>query len=233
MKPTGTVTSRRRLAGRGRGRGDSVVLPVRPGRRGAGAGQPVQRDVVEDVVPGEVARRAARRRRRGRSCSRRRCRGRASRRPGRRGSPAGRSRSSAAGWPAPGSSRSRSARNVGDRVGRRAFLRRCPSAGGTRQRRHEQVGVDAEQPLGCLAAHRVGDAGAHVAALGDVAGVAEAAHQLRPGPRDAAEVPAELGRLAGEAVAGQGRQHEVERVLGAAAVRGRVGERADACRAAR
>ena len=71
------------------------------------------------------------------------------------------------------------------------------------------------QPLGCLAAHRVGDGGAHVAALGDVAGVAEAAHQLRPGLRDAAGVPAELGRLAGEAVAGQGRQHQVERVLGA------------------
>ena len=87
--------------------------------------------------------------------------------------------------------------------------------------------MDAEQPLGRLAAHRVGDGGAHVAALGDIAGVAEAVHQLRPGLRDAADVPAELGGLAGEAVAGQGRQHEVERVLGASAVRGRVGERAD------
>ena len=87
--------------------------------------------------------------------------------------------------------------------------------------------MDAEQPLGRLAAHRVGDGGAHVAALGDVAGVAEAVHQLRPRLRDAAGVPAELGRLAGEAVAGQGRQHEVERVLGVAAVSGRVGQRAD------
>ena len=87
--------------------------------------------------------------------------------------------------------------------------------------------MDADQPLGCLAAHRVGDGGAHVAALGDVAGVAEAVHQLRPRLRDAAGVPAELGRLAREAVAGHGRQHEVERVLGASAVRGRVGERAD------
>src|SRR5262249_31237824 len=32
------------------------VLPVRPRRRGPGAGQPVHRDVVEDVVPGEAAR---------------------------------------------------------------------------------------------------------------------------------------------------------------------------------
>jgi hypothetical protein len=55
--------------------------------------------------------------------------------------------------------------------------------------------VDAEQPVGCLAAHRVGDRGAHVAALGDVAGVAQAVRQLRPRLRDAAGVPADLGRL--------------------------------------
>jgi hypothetical protein len=72
-----------------------------------------------------------------------------------------------------------------------------------------------------------GDDGTHVAALGDVAGVAEAVHQLGPGAGDAGGVPADLGRLAGEAVAGQGRQHEVERVLGASAVRGRVRERVD------
>ena len=41
--------------------------------------------------------------------------------------------------------------------------------------------MDADQALGRLAAHRVGDDGTHVAALGDVAVVAEAAHQLRPG----------------------------------------------------
>ena len=93
--------------------------------------------------------------------------------------------------------------------------------------------MDAEQPLGRLAAHRVGDEGAHVAALGDVAGVAEAVHQLRPRAGDAAGLPAELGRLAREAVAGQGRQHEVECVLGVATVRRRVGQRADRSRAAR
>src|SRR6266480_2381155 len=32
----------------------SPVFPVRPGRRGPGAGQPVHSDVVEDVVPGET-----------------------------------------------------------------------------------------------------------------------------------------------------------------------------------
>src|SRR3954454_10745949 len=34
----------------------SSALPVRPGGRGAGTGQPVRRDVVQDVVTGEVAR---------------------------------------------------------------------------------------------------------------------------------------------------------------------------------
>ncbi len=74
--------------------------------------------------------------------------------------------------------------------------------------------MDADQPLGRQAAHRVGDRRADVTALGDVAGVAEALHQLRPGLRDAAGPPAELGRLGRESVPGDGRQHEVERVLG-------------------
>ena len=82
-------------------------------------------------------------------------------------------------------------------------------------------------PSGALAAHRVRDSGAHVTALRDVARVAQPLHQRRPRARDAAGIPAELGRRAGEAVAGQGRQHQVEGVLGAAAVRRRVGERAD------
>jgi hypothetical protein len=73
----------------------------------------------------------------------------------------------------------------------------------------------------------VGDGGALVAALGDVARVAEAAHQLRPCLRDAARVPADLGRLGREAIAGQGRQHEVERILGGTAVRDGVREGAD------
>jgi hypothetical protein len=105
---------------------------------------------------------------------------------------------------------------------RRQFVRggvwRRVAAG---QPRQEQVHVDAGQPVGRLAAHRVGDGGAHVAALGDVAGVAETAHQLRAGAGDPADVPADLGRLGGEAVAGQGRQHEVECILGLSAVRGR------------
>ena len=142
--------------------------------------------------------------------------------------PAGRSRSSAAVWPLQEVAEAAHPER-GERVERRAFLSRIPPAAGRAMASpaDEQVQVDTDQPLGCLAAHRVGDDGAHVATLGDVAGVAEAVHQLRPGLPDAAGVPADLGRLAREAVAGQRRQHEVERVLGASALRGRVGERTD------
>ena len=99
-----------------------------------------------------------------------------------------------------------------------------PAGGSGAQRRHEQVHVDAGQPLGRLAAHHVGDDGAQVAPLGHVAGIAEPAHQLRPGPGGAADVPADLRRLGGEAVSGQGRQHQVERILGRSAGYDRVGQ---------
>ena len=56
---------------------------------------------------------------------------------------------------------------------------------------------------GGTARARASDSGAHIAALCDVAGVAEAAHQLRPSLPGATDVPAEFGRLIGEPVAGQ------------------------------
>ena len=85
----------------------------------------------------------------------------------------------------------------------------------------------ADQALDRLATHQVRNEGTHVAALGDVAGVAEAVHQLRPRACGAAGVPAELGRLARETVARQGRQHQVECIAGGATVGSRVGQRAD------
>ena len=99
--------------------------------------------------------------------------------------------------------------------------RSCSESAGSgppRQPRDEQVEVHTEQPVGCLARHRVRDGGALIAALGHVAGVAEPVHQFRPGLRDAAGVPAELGRLSREGIAGYGREHDVERVLGASTV---------------
>jgi hypothetical protein len=46
----------RGLAGRRGAGGGLSAVPLRPGRRGPGAGQPVQGDVVQDVVAGEIAR---------------------------------------------------------------------------------------------------------------------------------------------------------------------------------
>ena len=71
------------------------------------------------------------------------------------------------------------------------------------RRSPEQVEVDAEQPVGRLAAHEIGDECAHVTTLGDKAGVAKPVHELRPGLGNAARVPASLSGLAGETVAGQ------------------------------
>ena len=219
MKPNGIVGRRQRLGARGR-RVRPVGLPVRPGRGGPGARQPIERDVVEDVVTGQI--------------------------------PGGLALDEGAhdlvvgvrvvvGHPGREGDR-RVEQAVADRLRARGHLDEVAVSGpteggellgrgpllvgvrrhGAAQSRHEQVRVDADQPVGSLAAHRVGDAGADVAALSHVAGVAESAHQLGPGACRPAEIPADLGRLAGEAVPGQGGQHEMKGILGAAAVRGRV-----------
>ncbi len=83
------------------------------------------------------------------------------------------------------------------------------------------------RPSGALAAHRVGNAGTHVAALSDVAGIAETSHELGPGACGSAQIPADLHRFAREPVPGEGGQHEMERLLGAPTVCGRVRQRAD------
>src|SRR6185312_2636891 len=87
--------------------------------------------------------------------------------------------------------------------------------------------MDGEQSWCGLARHRARDRRAPVAALRDVARVAQALHQLGPGARDAIRVPASDGWLSGEAVARQGWNDDVESILGAAAMRGRVSERSD------
>ena len=65
-----------------------------------------------------------------------------------------------------------------------------------------------------------------IATLRNVTGVAQALHEHVPGPRHAIGIPAEIGRLAREAIAGDGGDHDVEGVLRAPAVGDRVGERA-------
>jgi hypothetical protein len=81
--------------------------------------------------------------------------------------------------------------------------------------------------LGVDPAQLGGDERAPVAPLGAVAPVAEAGHQLGPGDGDAVGGPAGLAGRAGEAVAGQGRDHQVEGVARVAAVGAWVGQRAD------
>jgi hypothetical protein len=78
-----------------------------------------------------------------------------------------------------------------------------------------------------LPADERGDGRAPVGALCAVPVVAEAGHQADPGPGDPLDAPAVAGRSVAEAVAGQRRADDVERVPRVAAVRHRVGERAD------
>src|SRR5687768_7407930 len=63
-----------------------------------------------------------------------------------------------------------------------------------------QVGVDADQSRSRLDAHLIDDECTPIAALGGVALVSEALHELGPGTRDALGAPAGGGRLAGVAV---------------------------------
>ena len=66
-----------------------------------------------------------------------------------------------------------------------------------------EIGWHSGQPGRRVASEVVGDGGALVAALRDVARVAKSAHQLRPRLGDTSGVPADLGRLARQAVAGK------------------------------
>ncbi len=92
------------------------------------------------------------------------------------------------------------------------------------QRRGE---MDADRMLRVVLGEEGADAGAPVAALRPVAGVAEPAHQLRPGTCGPLDSPARRGGLATETVPGQRRAYHVERIRRLPAVRCRVGERRD------
>ena len=75
--------------------------------------------------------------------------------------------------------------------------------------------------------HLLGHRVPPVTALRDELRVPQTVHQDDPGARDANRVPAGLGRLSREPVAGQGRDHEVEGVGGARPVFRGIGERVD------
>ncbi len=66
--------------------------------------------------------------------------------------------------------------------------------------------------------HGAGDGGTPIAALGDVARIPEALHQFRPDSRDVVRVPPGDSRFAGESVAGDGWDDDVEGIGGVASV---------------
>lgn len=80
---------------------------------------------------------------------------------------------------------------------------------------------------GLLPGHRVRDHRAVIAALCDVALVAEALHKHVPGAPDPLRTPSRFAWLAREAIAGDRGDDHVEGVLGPAAVSFGMGERAD------
>src|SRR6185437_13944607 len=110
--------------------------------------------------------------------------------------------------------------------------RRRGRAGGERRShlgryRRGQVEMNAEQSWWRRPRQLGGDDGTPVAALGDVARVAEASHQLGPDLRDVLRTPAGGGWSTGKAVAGNRRNHDIEGVRGGAAVRDRIREWTD------
>ena len=82
-------------------------------------------------------------------------------------------------------------------------------------------------PGGCCSAITSEIGIAPIAALRHVFGVAEALHQRRPGFRDGDGIPSRLRRLAGEAVARQRRNHDMECIRRGAAMGGGIGQRLD------
>ena len=212
---------------------DARVLPVQPCGGGPGVGEPVEGDVVEDVVSCEAC---------GATCEDARDQLVAARfvidHPG----------SQADGGIGQAVTDRLRARRLLDEVaathreegllllvgrllllgelggGRLAQGERPPDF---RRDAQEQVHVDAQQPLRRQVRQCLRDPRAPVAALRHVLRVAQALHQRVPRARDAVGVPADVLRLARKPVAGHRRDNEMERVRGVAAVRGRVGKRLD------
>ena len=96
-----------------------------------------------------------------------------------------------------------------------------------RREREQLQHVQAEEALGVEQAEVAGDQRAVVGAVDAVLGISEPTHERVVRRGDPGGGPAGLGDGVREAVARGIRDHDVEGVLGAAAVRDRVDERAD------
>ena len=87
--------------------------------------------------------------------------------------------------------------------------------------------MDTEQSCRRLARHRAGDGGAPITALGDVARVPEALHQLGPGLRDVVGIPTCACWLAGEAVSGHRGDDDIKGVFRTSTMSGGIRERSN------
>jgi hypothetical protein len=87
--------------------------------------------------------------------------------------------------------------------------------------------VHADDAVGVKASQLRGEHRAEVTAVRAVELISQPLHQLGEGDGDAVQVPARAVRRGREPEAWDRRHHHVERVRGVAAVRPRVGERAD------
>src|SRR6266852_5567052 len=111
------------------------------------------------------------------------------------------------GWPLPSPwSIANAARSMGESASPYIGCGRVGRGGA----RH--VGVNAEQLRWCLDAHRLGDRRTPIAALRYKARVTEALHEHCPSAGGPDGIPPGGGGLAGETVAGQRRDHEMESV---------------------
>jgi hypothetical protein len=93
--------------------------------------------------------------------------------------------------------------------------------------REDHVQMDPDQAVGVLDGECGTDLGSPVPALGAVARVAEPAHQLIPGIRNALGGPARVRRLTAEPEPWQRGAHHMERVTSARAERNRIDQRLD------
>ncbi len=109
----------------------------------------------------------------------------------------------------------------------RALFGRGRGVGNLRAGTHCKRDMDAGAVRRILPADALRDGRAPVAALREIAGVAEALHKSRPGLRDALHAPAGDRWFAGQAITGQRGAHDMEGVGSRAAEAHRIDQRLD------
>ena len=93
--------------------------------------------------------------------------------------------------------------------------------------------MDADESRRRLSPHRLYDARSPIAALRDIARIAQPLHEHVQREGHAVGAPARFGGRRREAIAGQRGNHDVERIVGSAAVLHRIRQRINQLRSAR